>query len=79
MGKTDRVIRIIIVIIIGISYYYGKLPAPWATILALGGLFLIATVALSRCPLYKLLGLSTCECDEGVKADDNEKTPVTPV
>jgi hypothetical protein len=57
VGTVDRVIRLILgVLLLGL---YGALESPWKYFTLLG-LVLVAT-ALSRfCPVYRLLGLSTC-------------------
>jgi hypothetical protein len=38
---------------------YGALPSPWRY-LTLSGAVLIATALVAHCPLYRLLGLSSC-------------------
>jgi hypothetical protein len=57
VGTVDRVIRMVLgVLLLGL---YGALEGPWKYFTLLG-LYLVAT-ALSRfCPLYRLIGLSTC-------------------
>ena len=60
MGGTDRVIRIIIAIVIGILYWQGIIQGTLAYVLmALAAIFVI-TSFISFCPLYKLLGISSC-------------------
>ena len=57
VGQFDRAIRLMIgVMLLGL---YGALPAPWRY-LTLAGIVLIATAAMSFCPLYPLIGVSTC-------------------
>jgi hypothetical protein len=61
MGGLDRIIRIIIVAIIGFLYYNGTIEGTLAyVLLALGGIFLF-TSFVSFCPLYSLVGLNTCK------------------
>lgn len=57
LGTPDRIIRLIVgVMALGL---YGALPSPWRY-LTLLGLVLIATSLSKICPLYRLLGISTC-------------------
>lgn len=57
VGTADRVIRLVLgVMALGL---YGALESPWKY-LTLFGLILIATAVTGFCPLYRLLGLSTC-------------------
>ncbi len=59
MGSTDKVVRIILAILIGILYFTNVLTGTLATILLIvGGIFLL-TSFVSFCPLYLPLRLST--------------------
>ena len=54
MGKTDRVLRMILSIVIaGVGYYYKS----WWGLLAFVPL---VTAFTGFCPLYRLLGINTC-------------------
>jgi len=58
MGKTDRVIRLLVgLIIVGIGVYF---KSWWGAI----GLVPISTAAIGWCGLYTLLGTSTCKVKE---------------
>ncbi len=55
MGKTDRIIRAFVgIIVIAIGVYF---KSWWGAI----GLLPIFTAAVSWCGLYKLFGISTCK------------------
>ena len=57
VGTADRIIRLVLgVMALGL---YGALESPWKY-LTLLGLVLIATAISRFCPLYRVLGLSTC-------------------
>jgi hypothetical protein len=59
MGTTDRMIRIIIAVIIGILYYTGFISGTLAIVLlVLGGIFLL-TSFVNFCPLYIPFGITT--------------------
>ncbi|SPH17670.1 hypothetical protein DEA8626_01194 [Defluviimonas aquaemixtae] len=59
VGTTDRVIRIILGIVLLAAFF--MLPGMgYRWILALLGVIALGTGLMSSCPLYTLLGLSTC-------------------
>ncbi|MCU9849712.1 DUF2892 domain-containing protein [Defluviimonas sp. WL0024] len=59
VGGADRVIRILLgIVLLGAFFAMPDLGYRWA--LALVGAIALLTGALSTCPLYTLLGLSTC-------------------
>lgn len=54
MGKTDRILRMILSIIIaGVGYYYKS----WWGLVAIIPLL---TSFIGFCPLYRLIGINTC-------------------
>jgi hypothetical protein len=55
VGKTDRIIRIILGLAILAAGFY------FQTVVGGVGLILLATAVLGWCPLYRLFGLSTCQ------------------
>lgn len=53
IGSTDRILRVVLgLVIIGLGIAYGSW---WGLI----GVVALATAAISWCPAYRLLGLST--------------------
>jgi hypothetical protein len=65
VGSSDRIARIIIGIVLMVAAFIPALPLAANPILQLGsvvvGAVLIVTALLRFCPLYALLGLSTCK------------------
>lgn len=60
MGTVDRVFRVIVAAIIAALYFTGTLTGTLGLVLlVLAGVF-VATSLVSFCPLYSLVGLSTC-------------------
>jgi hypothetical protein len=60
MGITDRVLRIVIAVVIGVLYYFNVIEGMLGSaLLALAGIFL-ATALVSFCPLYTIFGIRTC-------------------
>lgn len=63
VGSADRGIRIIIGLVAIAAMFVGPFAGPgWARI-ALGavGVIMIATSAMSFCPLYRIFGIRTCK------------------
>jgi len=54
-GKIDRIVRVVAGLAILTQVFWG-LQTPWAFI----GLVPLITGILGFCPLYRLLGISTC-------------------
>lgn len=61
MGTTDKTIRIIIAIIIGILYFTNVINGTIAIVLLLLAGIFIVTSFMSFCPLYLPFGISTCK------------------
>ncbi|MBS1575223.1 MAG: DUF2892 domain-containing protein [Bacteroidetes bacterium] len=61
MGSSDRVIRILIAVVIA-GLYFSKLISGTAAIILflVAGIFLLTSL-LGSCPLYSVLGISTCK------------------
>lgn len=57
IGRTDRIIRLILgVLILGL---YGALLPPWKYVTLLG-LIPVGTALTGNCPIYTLFGINTC-------------------
>ncbi len=64
MGSTDKIIRVLIAVIIGVLYYTGVISGTLGLILlVLAGVFLLTSL-ISFCPLYAPFGISTCALKE---------------
>ena len=64
MSGLDAMIRIALVILIGVLYFTGTVSGTLAIVLAVGaGIFLLTSV-FSVCPLYSVLGISTCSVEK---------------
>ena len=67
LGTVDRVLRIIAALVIGILLLRGDLSGVAATILGIVAIILLLTGAISLCPLYSLLNISTLKRREASK------------
>jgi len=59
MGSTDKIIRILIAIVIGILYYTKTIDGTVALVLGALAIIFVLTSFISFCPLYLPFGLST--------------------
>lgn len=57
VGSADRAIRIILGLALLAFYFLGEGSMRW---IGLIGIIPLATAALGTCPLYSILGISTC-------------------
>jgi hypothetical protein len=61
MGSTDKIIRIVIALLIGVLYYTGTISGTMALVLGIFAVIFVLTSLISFCPLYLPLGISTCK------------------
>ena len=61
MGSVDRVIRILLAIVVGLLWYNGIIEGVLAYVLMALALIFLVTSFISFCPIYALLGISTCK------------------
>lgn len=59
MGNLDRAFRLIVVLIIGITYLMGLLSGTIAIVLAVVAVAFLLTSLVGTCPAYLPFGLST--------------------
>lgn len=59
MGSTDRLIRTVIAIIIGVLYFTGTITGMLGMVLLVIACIFAVTSLVSFCPLYAIFGLST--------------------
>ena len=60
MGTADRIIRVLLAAVFAYLYFGGIVTGTLGIVLvALGGVFVLTSL-VSFCPLYTLVGMSTC-------------------
>ncbi len=59
VGATDRVVRIVLGLAL-LAFWYLAPGLGWRWVPLVLGLVALATGVMSTCPLYTLLGISTC-------------------
>lgn len=60
MGTVDKTIRIIIAAVIAGLYYFGTISGTLGIVLLVFAGVFVLTSLISFCPLYTVLGISTC-------------------
>ncbi|MCU0381001.1 MAG: DUF2892 domain-containing protein [Chitinophagaceae bacterium] len=67
VGSADRLVRVLMAAVIAILYFTNVITGTLATVLlVLAGIF-VATSLISFCPLYAIMGLSTCPVNKAAK------------
>ncbi|WP_291274344.1 DUF2892 domain-containing protein [Flavobacterium sp.] len=60
MGTADKLIRLIVAATIAYLYYNGTLTGTLGTLLLIVAAIFVLTALISFCPLYTLMGITTC-------------------
>ncbi len=61
LGKTDRIVRLVLALILVILLVANVISGTLGWILGILAVIFLVTSAVSFCPLYYVLGMSTCE------------------
>lgn len=64
VGSTDKIVRILIAILIGVLYYNETITGTTAIILLVFAIIFFITSFISFCPLYVPFGISTSKKNE---------------
>lgn len=64
MGKSDKMIRVILAIILAALYYFEVVTGAYAWLLLLGAIVLLVTSLVNFCPAYTLFRINTCKMKE---------------
>ena len=70
MGVIDRAVRALLAVVVVVLYFLGMISGTVAIILGVLAVVFLMTSLVSFCPLYPLLGVSTCPKDESEQAAD---------
>ena len=60
LGTADRIIRILLAAVFAYLYFGGVVTGTLGIVLVVLGAVFVLTSLVSFCPLYALVGLSTC-------------------
>lgn len=61
MSKTDQYVRIVLAIVLGVLSYAGVVTGVTAIVFMILAAVFLLTSFMMFCPLYALVGLSTCK------------------
>lgn len=59
-GTVDRIVRVVLGVVLVAAWAFAWLTGTLAVVLGVVGIVLIGTGAVGFCPLYRMLGMSTC-------------------
>lgn len=63
LGKTERAVRLVLGVLIAGWIYRRPSPGALEAAAAVAALFLVLNALLSRCYLWRALGINTCPAD----------------
>ncbi len=64
MGSVDRVVRIVLAALVAVLYFTNVIPGTLGIVLmVLAGVFVLTSL-VGYCPIYHVLGASTCGLGE---------------
>lgn len=61
MGSIDKIVRLIIAAVFAVLYFKGVVDGIFGIVLVALAIVFVLTSLISFCPLYTLLGISTCK------------------
>jgi small-conductance mechanosensitive channel len=61
MGSADRIIRILLVLVVGVLILTHQLTGVAAIVLGILAVIFLLTSVMGFCPAYKPFGISTCK------------------
>lgn len=64
MGNTDRIIRLILAVLMGILYFTGVVSGVLGNVIIVLAVIFLVTSTISFCPLYTIFGINTCSTKE---------------
>jgi hypothetical protein len=61
VGQTDKIVRIVLAVVLFALDYFEVVTGAFSWVLSIVAIVLLVTALVNFCPLYKVLGKSTCE------------------
>lgn len=61
VGSIDRVLRVLIAVAASILYFTGTVEGTLGYIVLAVGAIMLLTALIGFCPIYSIVGLSTCK------------------
>ena len=60
IGQTDKIIRIVLALVLAGLDFFEVVTGAFSWVLSVIAIVLLVTALINFCPLYKVLGKSTC-------------------
>jgi len=60
ISTADRLIRLVLAVVLGVLYFTHTVTGTAGIILLIVGVILLLTALVNFCPIYRILGISTC-------------------
>lgn len=60
MGTLDRAVRTVVAVVVGYLWWTGSIAGTLGIVLLIAAVVFVLTSLISFCPLYRLVGMSTC-------------------
>ncbi len=64
MGKTDKFVRLALVIVIALLSYFNIVTGTLAYVLLAVSVIFLVTSFMNFCPLYTIFGINTCKIED---------------
>ncbi|MEY2811275.1 MAG: hypothetical protein RI991_270 [Bacteroidota bacterium] len=61
MGNSDKIVRILLAVVFAALYFTGTVTGTLGLVLVVAAGIFVLTSLVSFCPLYTILGISTCK------------------
>lgn len=61
VGNIDRLVRLSAALVIAVLYFMNVISGTTAVVLGVVALAMVVTSLVNFCPLYRLLGINTCQ------------------
>ena len=71
VGGSDRVVRIVVALVLGVLIYMRTLEGTAAIIAGVVALYLLVTGLLASCLFYKMIGVDTCVQEQPYSSTDD--------
>lgn len=71
VGPEDRIVRIVVALGLGLLIYLGTLGSTAAIVAGIVALYLLITGILTRCVIYKLIGVDTSVQEQPYSTTDD--------
>ena len=60
VGSTDKIVRLVLALVAVVFAFVAGIGSPIGIVLLVVGVVLAATAFTGLCPIYRVLGMSTC-------------------